>query len=62
MLGPKEVMMQLEDEALAQFDEKHGREPNKSEMSKIEDQAYQGIGEHYASMIDLARDIAKDRM
>lgn len=59
MLDPKEVMMQLEDEALAAFDELHGRPPTAQEEVKIAEAAYNGIGDYYADIGDRARDIAK---
>jgi len=56
---PKDVMMHLEDEALAEFDEIHGRPPTAKEEARIADQAFNGIGEHYAGLADRARDMAK---
>lgn len=59
ILDPKEVMMQLEDEALAEFEEAHGREPTARESAKITDDAYNGIGDYYADIGDRLKDQAK---
>lgn len=59
MLGPKEVHMQLVDEACVEFEEKHGRPPMKHEEDKIADDAFDGIGDYYADIADFARDVAK---
>ena len=59
MLDPKEVMMQLQEEAYAEFEETHGRAPTAREEAKIDDAAYDGIGDYYADIGDRARDMAK---
>lgn len=59
MLDPKDVMMQLEEEAVMAFEDEHGREPNSIELQRIQTQSYEGIGDYYADIGDHARDVAK---
>jgi hypothetical protein len=60
MLGPKEVMMLLEDEAIAEFDEKHDRPPTAEEEVIIATNAFNGIGNYYAELGDLIRSQEKE--
>ena len=61
MLDPKDVMMNLEEEACVSFEEEYGREPNKEELAKIQQDAFDGIGDYYAGVGDFIRDMAKEK-
>ena len=51
-LGPKEVHMQLVDEAYVEFEEKHGRPPTRNEEYKIAYECMLNLHEHYADIAD----------
>jgi len=62
MMSNKELYHEVYEELCDNFYEAYGRYPGTREGERLGDEAFNGLGEHYADMVDRARDIAKDNI
>ncbi len=56
MIGPKELHMEMVDEACAEFEDQHRRPPTREEEDEIADRCYAGLHDRYIDMANFAKD------